>query len=42
MKNHEKHNLSEKRQSSDTDIEMNQIMGFTDKDLKVAIVKIIS
>lgn len=40
-KNHEKHNLSEKRQSTDTNSEMNQMMRLSEKDLKVTIVKMI-
>lgn len=42
MKNHEKHKLSEKKHSSDTNTEINQIMGFTERDLKVTIVKMVS
>lgn len=41
IKNHEKHNLNEKRQSTDTNIEMNQMMRLSDQDLNIAIIKMI-
>lgn len=41
IKNHEKQNFNKKRQSIDTNIEMNQMMRLSDKDLKVVIVKMI-
>lgn len=41
MENHGKHNLNDKRQSTDTNAEMNQMIGLSGKDLKVTIVEMI-
>lgn len=40
-KNHENHNLNEKRQLTDTNTKMNQMLELHDKDLKATKIKMI-
>lgn len=39
MQNQENYNLSEKRQSTETNIEVNQILELCDKEIRAAIIK---
>lgn len=40
-KNHDKHNLNEKKLSTDDKIKMNQVLKLSEKDFRTAIIKML-